>query len=191
MNRKRGLIDIDNTLSDWVGWIGDKLGKKPLNPFAARVEDMYGVSEEEATKLVNDPGGYSSKRLRAIPNASQVLSELCLEHGYGLDYVSAAPVEWYENRRTWMIRNGFPLPETGFPGNTLTHLGSFEKKIDWILENGRGYVFAIDDQVKYLDSCRTVGITIRFLLSALHNIHDQDAPHLRIKSWHEVLPYLR
>lgn len=182
---KIGLVDCDNTLSDWVGWVGKRLDRDPINPNAFTLEEMYGLSSDQALKLVMDPAGYSSTRLRPIPHSSRVLNNL-YEAGYCLWYISAAPIAWVTHRRIWMGRNKFPLIENGHPNTMLLHLDNRANKIEWILEHGREAWFIIDDQIDYLDAAATAGIPNRFLLNALHNLNIFTMDHTRVSKWSEI-----
>ncbi|HEC65279.1 MAG TPA: hypothetical protein ENI23_08295 [bacterium] len=191
----RGIIDLDNVVSDWLDWYINQIGMMPtMNGLqTGQLTDMYpDVPVEELEKLVADRRGYS--KARPVKGAVNSLRELLGVPGIELSYVSAAIVEAEEDRRNWMRKHDIstdshPQVALLLHVGTMEEPGHGEEKKAWIEEHGADYDFIIDDQLKYLDAAWTVGIEYRYAFFQLWNAEDEN--HTTVFGWEDFLDKLK
>jgi hypothetical protein len=182
---RKGIVDLDNCVSDWVGWVAKTHGMPVVDPDAYSVEEMFGMSKKEAARFVSLPGGYGSDSLRKIPHASAVLN--AINKTYFISYLSAAPKEFLDRRMLWMIQEGYPLGRNA----SIRHTGDQEEKIERILEKDSDASFIVDDVPVYLHAAYVAGVPLRFLYTQPHNrryinTYVDGFDFIRVFGWHEI-----
>ena len=189
----RGIIDLDDVVSDWMSWYVDQMGIMPnlKGLRTGQLTDMYpDVPVEELEKLVADRRGYQDTL--PIENAPESLRELLRCPNVHILYLSAAFLHAEDARRLWMEINNIPLDHPQVEG--LMHLSIPEKpvgedKVQWIEENGSEYDFIIDDHLKYLDAAWIAGIEHRYAFFQPWNAEDEN--HQIVFGWEDFLEKLR
>lgn len=179
----RGIVDIDNVVSDWVGWVircqSEKEPPQQKGVNSGLLEEMW--PDADWKKIVADPKGYSEAF--PIPGARDCLWQLSIDPDIRFDYISAAPEETEDIRRGWFESNMMPITR----GTSLIHLGGSENKIAYINEfGGEHYDFIIDDHLYYLDAALFAGIPLRLVYNYKWNQDDGDN-HIRIYNWKDAL----
>jgi 5'(3')-deoxyribonucleotidase len=186
----RGLIDLDNVVSNWLGWVMLQVNKIPKAEglISGRLEEMWPeLTEEEVHQLVYDPRGYTEPEM--IFGADTVLWRMARDPRIQIMYLSAAPDgESFKGRKDWMSRIGFPMSkENGVLD--LIHVNGSENKVQWIMNQGEGYSFIVDDHLSYLDAALLSGIKHRYVFDNLWNRNDGN--HQRVRSWQELWTRLK
>lgn len=181
-----GMIDLDGTVSNWVGWVSKSLGRNPSRFKSRRIEEAYNINEETALSLAHNADGYGGS-VRPITGAAAVLRGLYKTGRFRFYYVSAAPVSFQGQRLLWLIRHQFPIDPNNKLGATLLHVGSSEAKITWMKDNVTKIQFVVDDDVSILDAAKELGVKYTLLISTRFNQHIQTKySHVRIRTWEEA-----
>jgi hypothetical protein len=192
-NLIRGIIDLDNVVSDWMTWYIEQIGSMPAltGLRTGKLTDMYpDIPVEELEKLVADRRGYQDTL--PVENAPKSLRELLRYPNVRILYLSAAFLHAEDARRLWMEINNIPLDHPQVEG--LLHLSTPEKpvgedKVRWIEENGSKYDFILDDALHYLDAAWIAGIEYRYAFFQPWNSEDEN--HQIVFGWKDFLEKLR
>jgi len=185
-----GLIDLDNVVSDWAGWVFRQQGEIPKSAglMSGRLQDMWPVlTEADVTRIVEDVRGYSDVLL--VPTAYSGLWDLLRQPNVSFLYLSAAPFTALDARRDWLQRQHLPTPEMeGVLG--IKHLDHMENKTSWIMEHGCAFDFIVDDHLIYLDAALFSGIPLRMVYDKTWN-QGRGEEHLRVRSWFEINKHVK
>ena len=185
----KGIIDLDNVVSDWAGWVFSQQTEIPkANGLrSGRLKDMWPtITDDDVIRIVSDVRGYGDPN--PIPGAHDGLWTLADAPDVELFYLSAAPTDALDARIRWLKRYGFPYAkEDSILG--LLHLDNSENKISWIMEHGKEYGFIIDDMLSHLDAALLAGIPLRMVFAQSWN--EEDENHTRVYSWAEAVTRVR
>lgn len=176
-----GIIDLDNTVSEWLAWIMKQQGSVPkLSGLrSGRLEEMWDLTDQQVDDLVQDLRGYTE--VDVIPGAYEGLWKLWHDPQIEFIYVSAAPKNAIEGRYQWLQQNYLPIHQV-----ELIHLGTSLDKVDWIHKYGKGYDFIVDDSLDHLDAALFAGVELRIAFHRPWNQQDEDNHH-RVHNWKQVV----
>ncbi len=179
---RRGLIDIDNVVSEWLRWVMEQQDEIPklAGLRSGRLSEMWDLTEEEVDQIVQDIRGYTEVAL--VPGALNGLWLFYMDPTIEFTYLSAAPVEARSGRYQWMQEQS--LPDVGI--DQVIHVGTSEEKTAHILELGEDYDFIIDDFLSALDTGLLAGIETRIIFDRPWNSEDEEN-HIRVQSWAEIV----
>ena len=181
----KGLIDLDNVVSDWISWVLSEQTEAPKAEGlrSGRLQDMWSeLTDEDVDRIVQDIRGYTKAEL--VPGASKGLWSLAYNPDIDFIYLSAAPKSAIEGRRQWLIKQGLPISEENGILQLL-HLDDSKGKVDWIMDHGCGYDFILDDGLAYLDAALMANIPLRMAYD--HPWNKDDGNHDRVFSWEEAV----
>jgi 5'(3')-deoxyribonucleotidase len=185
----KGLIDLDNVVSDWISWVMSKQTEIPKMEGlrSGKLQDMWpGLTDEDVDRIVQDIRGYTKAEL--ISGASNGLWALAYEPDIDFIYLSAAPKSAVDGRRQWMLEQGLPISEMNGVLHLL-HLDDSKGKVDWIMDHGCEYDFILDDGLAYLDAALMADIPLRIAYD--HPWNKDDGNHERVFSWLEAVEKIR
>jgi len=185
----KGIIDLDNVVSDWAGWVFSQQKEIPKTAGlrSGRLQDMWpGLTDKDVDCLVCDVRGYSDAR--PVPGALDVLWRLVEDPEIKLLYLSAAPINTIRVRRTWLRKHGFPYTQKHGIID-LIHTGSSTVKVNWIVNHGCGFDFIIDDSLSHLDAALISNVSLRIAFDRPWNAGDKK--HDRAYSWYQILSKIR
>lgn len=187
----RGIIDLDNVVSDWLGWYIEQIGIDPESEGlrTGKLTDMYpDIHVDTLEKLVADRRGYTDTI--PVEYAPYSLRELLKVDNVRIFYLSAAVSSAENARRLWMEMHGVPLNHPQVEG--LLHArtsdeepGHEHEKIEWIEKHGAEYDFIVDDNLAFLDAAWTVGIEYRYSFFQYWN--SEDVNHTTVYGWPDLL----
>ncbi len=181
----RGIIDLDNTVSEWFAWVMEQQGEIPklAGLRSGRLEEMWdNLTPKRIDEIVQDLRGYTE--VSVVPGAYAGLWRLWHDPQVEFIYVSAAPKAIAEGRESWLRRNSLPTP---LP---MIHLDGSANKVDWIHEHGEGYDFILDDGLDYLDAALFAGIELRMAYHRPWNQQEQ-GNHVRVHNWTKVVSLIQ
>ena len=186
----KGLIDLDNVVSNWISWVISKQSEAPERKGlrSGKLQDMWpDLTDEEVDQIVQDIRGYT--KAEPISGASDGLWNLAYAPEIEFIYLSAAPESAVEGRYQWLIKQGLPISEENGVLRLLLHLDDSKGKVDWIMDHGCGYDFILDDGLAYLDAALMANIPLRIAYDYPWN--KDDGNHERVFSWQEAVEKIR
>ncbi len=180
----RGIIDLDNTVSEWFAWVMEQQVEIPkmAGLRSGRLVEMWDITPERIDEIVQDLRGYTE--VDVVPGAATGLWRLWHNPEVEFIYVSAAPKAIAKGREYWLWKNSLPAP---LP---MLHLGTSANKVDWIHEHGEEYDFILDDSLDHLDAALFAGIELRM---AYHRPWNQQevGNHVRVHNWMKVVSLIQ
>jgi len=182
----KGLIDLDNVVSDWFSWVLSRQTEAPKTEGlrSGKLQDMWpDLTDEDVDRIVQDIRGYTKVEL--ISGASNGLWTLAYDPDITFMYLSAAPKSTTEGRRQWMLEQGLPISEMNGILR-LIHLDTSEEKVDWIMDHGCAYDFILDDGLACLDAALMANIPLRLMYNISWN-ETENGNHERIFGWQEAV----
>ena len=99
----KGIIDLDNVVSNWAGWVFSQQEEVPkaVGLRSGKLEEMWpDLTDEMVDKIVQDVRGYIDAE--PIPGAFESLWNLVEGEEISLLYLSAAPLDAVDARRLWL-----------------------------------------------------------------------------------------
>lgn len=189
----RGIIDLDNVVSDWLGWYIRQIDVIPTAEGlrTGAIKDMYPhIPVETLEKLIADHRGYADTI--PVDYAAESLRELLKASNVRIFYLSAATSGAENARRIWMEMHEIPIDHPQVEGllhtRTSEDIGHEQEKVEWIEDHGSEYDFIVDDQLVFLDAAWTAGIEHRYAFFHLWN--SEDVNHIPVYGWTDLLDRL-
>lgn len=181
------LVDVDGCLLDWeyafAAW-ADRHGYKLKNESAFKIEDRYGISQEEGDKLVNmfNESAWISQ-LSPVRDSIKYVRKLHEEHGFVFHVISSLSDDYFaQNLRT---KNLFALfGKSVF--ERFVYLKTLGSKDEILKEYEGTECYWVEDMPKNARAGYNVGLT-PLLISHHHNADDiGDGSYTRVNNWKEI-----